>query len=117
MTHSSYTTLAMPAVPAASLPVLTAAELESDVVVQFPIFGIISYGDSYQLLLNDELVGDKVELPNPEPEEGTVLSLSIPVATELKEDGVYTVGYRMTTWPGGTPGDSPRLTIRVDRSA
>jgi hypothetical protein len=110
-------TLPMPSVPVASLPVLTAADLETDVVVQFTIYGIISYRDSFQLLLNNKLVGDKLELSDPAPEPGTLFSLSIPVATELKEDGIYTVAYRMTPWPGGTAADSPSLTIRVDRSA
>lgn len=116
MTNSSYNTLPTPTVPVASLPVVTAADLENDVVVQFPVIGLVRHRDSFQLLLNDELIGNRVEVPDPAPEVGTVLNLSIPVATELKEDGVYTVGYRVTPWPGGTSADSPRLTIRVDRS-
>lgn len=117
MSNSSYNTLPMPTVPVASLPVITAADLESDIVVQFPLAGLIYQRDSLQLLLNGELVGNKFEISDPAPEPGTVVSLSIPVATELKEDGIYTVAYRMTPWPGGTAADSPSLTIRVDRSA
>jgi hypothetical protein len=116
MTNKYPDILPTPTVPVASLPVITATDLESDVVVQFPLAGLVYHRDSYQLLLNDQPVGTPVEIPDPAPELGTVLSLRIPVATELKEDGVYTMGYRMTNWPGNTPADSPRLMIRVDRS-
>jgi len=116
MNNSCNSTLPTPYIPIASLPVITAAELETDIVIQFAVDGIISHGDSFQLLLNDELVGNKLVLPNPAPEPCTVFSLTIPVATELKESGIYTVAYRMTPWMGGKPADSPPITIRVDRS-
>jgi hypothetical protein len=119
MKKSPFKTLPMPmpSVPIASLPVLTAADLENDIVVQFTVGGIISYRDSFQLLLNNVPVGEKLEIPDPVPDSGTPFSLSIPVSTELKEDGVYTVAYRMTPWIGGAPADSLSLAIRVDRSA
>lgn len=39
------------------------------------------------------------------------------LATQLKEDGSYDIGYRATSVIGGTPNDSAITTIRIDRTA
>lgn len=108
--------LPTPTVPVASIPVLTAADLEIDVVVQFPIEGSVLPQDGYQLILNGRPVGNRLSLPDPLPPEGTILSMSIPT-TEFNEDGIYTLNYQFTAWPGGTHRNSPYITIRIDRSA
>ena len=39
------------------------------------------------------------------------------LATQLKEDGSYEIGYRATSVIGGNPNDSAITTIRIDRTA
>ena len=92
-------------------------DLESDVVIIFSAWYSAEERDKYQALLNGQLVCDFESLPSPVPEEGGELSLVIPVATQLKENGIYTVGYRATTFFGQTPADSAMTTIQVHRTA
>lgn len=109
--------LSAPVVPVAgSDGLIKTVNLESDVLVRFPVWQGVEQRDSYQLLLNGELVGTMESFPNPPPEVGTELNLFIPVVKHFKEDGIYTVGYRTIGFPGGTPGDSDVTTIQVDRT-
>ena len=91
-------------------------DLESDILVHFPVWRGVEQRDSYQLLLNGERIGAMEIFPNPPPEVGTELNLLIPVHKHLTEDGIYTVGYRTIGFPGGTPADSDVTTIQVDRT-
>lgn len=90
-------------------------DLESDVIVEFPIWSEAQIGDRYQLRLNDFVVG-AVEVLETVPPIGTTLSLSIPVADELKQDGVYKLDYLVTGHPGGISKASHPLVIIVDRT-
>ncbi|WP_397448962.1 hypothetical protein [Pseudomonas sp. NA-150] len=107
--------------PAPTVPVadtdglIKLVDLESDVVINFLAGPIVVELDSFQVLLNGELVGDPVKMPAPVP-EGTELSLFISVANHLIEDGVYAVGYSMTTYPGNTRADSESTYIKIDRT-
>lgn len=109
--------LIAPTVPVADADgLIKTVDLESDVVVHLPVWYSAEERDTYQLLLNGQLVGNLESLPNPVPEEGTELSLIIPVVTQLKEDGVYTVGYRATNILGGASADSALTNIQVHRT-
>lgn len=90
-------------------------DLESDIIVEFPIWSEAQIGDRYQLRLNDFEVGT-VEILEAVPPIGTTLSLSIPVAEELKQDGAYNLDYLVTGYPGGISKASYPLVIIVDRT-
>lgn len=109
--------LSAPVVPVAGIDgLIKTVDLESDVVVRFHVWQGAEQRDSYQLLLNGELVGSMESFPSPPPEVGTELNLLIPVDKHLKEDGIYTVGYRTIGFPGGTAGDSALSYIQVHRT-
>jgi hypothetical protein len=109
--------LSAPVVPVADIDgLIKTVDLESDVVILFPVWYSALERDIYQVLLNGQPVGDFKSLPNPVPEEGAELSLVIPVATQLKENGFYTVGYRATTFFGQMSADSAMTTIKVHRT-
>lgn len=90
-------------------------DLETDVVVEFALWEGARPKDSYQLRLNGKLVGIK-EIFETVPPVGTILQLHIPVDSELKEDGPYTLDYEVIGFPGGIPSHSPSMTIVVDRT-
>lgn len=96
---------------------ISTSDLEQDIAVHFPVWLGAKSGDSNQLLINSTLEGMPVVIPDPFPGEGAQLTLTIPVNTCLKEDGLYAIQYRATTFPGDTPADSPITMIRVDRTA
>lgn len=109
--------LSAPVVPVADIDgLIKSVDLESDVVVRFHVWQGAEQRDSYQLLLNGELVGSMESFPSPPPEVGTELNLLIHVDKHLKEDGIYTVGYRTIGFPGETAGDSALSYIQVDRT-
>lgn len=110
--------LVKPTVPVADSidGLIKTADLDTDVIVTFPVWTGASFKDKYQLILNGDPVGEIGEF-DPLPPEGTLLTLSIPVSTELKEDGVYEVCHSTVGFPSGTVVLSPTTTIMVDRTA
>ncbi|MEE4811289.1 hypothetical protein V2K35_20160 [Pseudomonas alliivorans] len=90
-------------------------DLESDVVVEFPVWEGAQSLDKYQLELNGKLVGSQAKL-DPLPPEGTLLQLNISVADELRSDGDYALTYRITGYPSGSIQSSPPRNIVVDRT-
>ena len=92
-------------------------DLDTDIIVTFPVWFGAKINDSYQLRLNERLVGEQ-KILNPLPPEGTTLTLSIPVTTEeLNIDGVYELDYLTIGYPSGVIGQSLPVQIRVDRTA
>ena len=88
--------------------------LNSDIIIYFPVWLGAHLGiDTNQLMINGVLVGEPVTVP----EEATEFSLTIPLATQLKEDGSYEIGYRATNTENGVSEDSEVTTIRIDRTA
>ncbi|WP_080482353.1 hypothetical protein [Pseudomonas syringae] len=104
-----------PSIPVAQADGLIAVDdLNSNIIIYFPVWLGAHLGiDTNQLMINGVLVGDPVTVPD----EATEFSLTIPLATQLKEDGNYDIGYRATSVIGGTPNDSEVTTIRIDRTA
>lgn len=104
-----------PTIPVAQADGLIPVDnLNSDIIIYFPVWLGAHLGiDTNQLMINGVLVGEPVTVP----EEATEFSLTIPLATQLKEDGSYDIGYRATSVIGGTPNDSAVTTIRIDRTA
>jgi len=107
--------------PSPDIPVAQADGLIriSDLVNDVEIF-IASWSgaqpmDAYQLMLNAAPVGDKQALPNPVPEEGSRLRLTVPLES-LGQDGLYSVGYRIVSHPGGGSTDSAVTIIQIDRT-
>ena len=111
--------LVKPTVPVAD-PIdglIKTIDLENDIVVTFPVWPGAELNDRYQLVLNGKPVGVRGEL-DPLPEEGTLLTLSIPGGTEFKEDGLYELQHNTVGFPGGgTPTVSPATILLVDRTA
>ncbi|KQQ54985.1 hypothetical protein ASF84_14010 [Pseudomonas sp. Leaf127] len=91
------------------------ADLEKDILVEFPMWTGGQPRDAYQLNLNGKAVGEKITF-DIVPPVGTILQLSIPVANVPTEDGAYQVGYTVTLFPGGNLDPSPTTTIVVDRT-
>ncbi|MEB0042879.1 MULTISPECIES: hypothetical protein [unclassified Pseudomonas] len=110
--------LVKPTVPVADPNdgLIKTSDLDTDVIVTFPVWPGAAYKDSYQLHLNETAVGKIGEL-DPLPPEGTLLTLSIPVSTELKQDGSYELTHSTVGFPGGAFFLSPPTTIIVDRTA
>ncbi|EPJ79332.1 hypothetical protein CFII64_21175 [Pseudomonas sp. CFII64] len=104
-----------PSIPVAQADGLIPVDaLNSDIIIYFPVWLGAHLGiDTNQLMINGVLVGEPVTVPD----EATEFSLTIPLATQLKEDGSYDIGYRATSVIGGTPNDSAITTIRIDRTA
>jgi len=104
-----------PSIPVAQADGLIAVDdLNTDIVIYFPVWLGVHLGiDTNQLMINGELVGDPVTVPD----EATEFSLTIPLATQLKEDGSYDIGYRATNTENGVSEDSEVTTIRIDRTA
>lgn len=90
-------------------------DLTSDVRVEFPIWDSAQEEDAYQLLLNKIPIGIEKKLITVPP-VGTILTLDIPVDTELKVDGQYVLGYKVFTSPGQNTLLSFETIIQVDRT-
>lgn len=90
-------------------------DLESDIIVEFPLWEAARFKDSYQLRLDGNRVGELKEL-DPLPPEGTTLQLSIPIDTELLTDGHYTLDYVAINYPGSFITASKPITLIVDRT-
>ncbi|MDY7561017.1 hypothetical protein QN382_06385 [Pseudomonas sp. 10B1] len=118
MTNQPKHSLEAPTVPAAEPDgLIKVADLQSDIVVHLPVWrGAISL-DSYQLLVNGLTIGDPVQLPTPLPDVGSLLTRLIPIATELMNDGNYSIAYRTISFPGQNIFDSEMTVIKIDRTA
>ncbi|MGV8918362.1 MAG: hypothetical protein ACOH2R_11280 [Pseudomonas sp.] len=116
MSKSNKYMLSTPTVPVAEADgLIKLIDLENDVIVKFITGPMVMELDSFQVLLNGEPTGNPVTVPKPVP-EGTEMFLPISVATDLVEDGVYAVGYSMTTYPGNTRADSDSINIKIIRT-
>lgn len=92
------------------------ADLANDIIVEFPVWEGARLQDSYQLRLNGYKVGLAGQLV-PLPPVGTLLRLTIPVDTELKDDGAYKLDYVTIGYPSGVEQSSQIKTLVVDRTA
>lgn len=99
----------------ASDGLIKVVDLEKDIIVEFPLWELPAFKDSYQLALDGIRVG-AIGMLDPMPPVGTVLRLSIPVQSELQTDGPYTLQYATISFPGGNEVFSTPTTIRVDRT-
>lgn len=109
--------LEAPSVPVAdSDGLIKTADLENDIIIHFPVWQGARPGDGYQLLINGAITESAVQFTDPIPDVGSMMSLVIPVATELLQDGHYSIGYRSISFPGLNLFDSKITIIRVDRT-
>ncbi|MCF8986908.1 hypothetical protein GIW26_25565 [Pseudomonas syringae] len=111
-------TLIPPFVPVADEVdgLIKTADLANDIIVEFPVWEGARLQDSYQLRLNGDEVGLAGQLI-PLPPVGTLLRLTIPVDTELKDDGAYELDYMTIGYPSGVKQSSQIKTLVVDRTA
>lgn len=109
--------LAVPFVPAAAPDgLISLADSQDDITVLLETWSYSHAGDTYQLILNGEPVGLIEELPDPVPEEGSELKLTL--ATKyLEQDGVYRLAYKATNVLGQVSAISDSVPIRIDRTA
>ncbi|WNW10953.1 hypothetical protein RRX38_07220 [Pseudomonas sp. DTU_2021_1001937_2_SI_NGA_ILE_001] len=91
-------------------------DLQNDIVVNFPLWNLPQLNDEYWLILNGEAVGEPSVL-NPIPPNGTQMELTIPVATHLLEDGIYSLQYQTSSNPGSNDTVSKPTYLIVDRTA
>lgn len=91
------------------------ADLASDVAVMVTIWPGATENDEIRLRLNGEVVGDLAIL-GPDPEPGETIQIDIPIASELLQDGIYTLEYVVDVFPGGNATPSPTLLIQIDRT-
>jgi hypothetical protein len=109
--------LAAPSVPSAAPDgLISLVDSQNDIAVLTKTWSYAHPMDRYQLLLNGTLTGEVQMLPDPEPEEGSELMLTLP-KEELIKDGVYQVAYQVTSFPGGVSVSSSATSIRIDRTA
>ena len=108
--------LVSPEVPDAEQDgLITISSLENDIVIRLQVWKFSHPGDTYQLLLNGELIGSTQSLPNPLPPVGAELTLTL-AKEKLSDDGIYEVAYRATNVVGEVFADSPATRIRIDRT-
>lgn len=109
--------LAAPSIPVAAVDgLISLIDSQSDITILIKSWSYSHPNDKLQLVLNDKLTGDALLLPDPVPEEGSTLMLTLPKEDVVK-DGVYDVAYQITTFPGGVSVRSPATSIRIDRTA
>ena len=109
--------LAIPFVPAAAPDgLISLADSQDDITVLLEVWLSSDPGDTYQLLLDGNPVGPIKALPDPAPEEGAELMLTL-AREYLEQDGIYRVAYRATNVLGQTSANSDSVPIRIDRTA
>lgn len=91
------------------------ADLEADVEVAVKVWVGATEGDKIQLMLDGNIAGKSINLGS-NPEAGSIVTLKIPVSSELQEDGAYTLAYSVDVFPGGNATASPATSIQVDRT-
>ncbi|WP_426142029.1 addiction module component [Pseudomonas sp. DWP3-1-2] len=94
---------------------LPTALQSNPVPVTFPVWDDAIDNDFYQLKWDDTLIGEQAMLPgNPAP--GTPLALEIPVdVLNTAPDGEHKLSYISRRFVGGTPNESPAVTVILDR--
>jgi hypothetical protein len=92
------------------------SDLSTNVSVQLHLWSGAQPRDTYQLVLNGTLLGEKKMLSEPTPIEGGKLELEIPIES-LSEEGIYEVGYEVVGFPSGQASRSAITHIRIDRNA
>lgn len=111
----TYKSLASPRIPAVEPDgLIKTLVLENDLVVMIVVPDFVRTGDSYQLLLNNAVVGPPQHFPIPMETESTVTTYVS--KDELLGDGFYEIAYRYISYPGGNIADSESTIIRVDRT-
>jgi len=109
--------LAMPFVPVAAPDgLISLADSQKDITVLLETWASSDARDTYQLILDGNPVGPIEELPDPVPEEGSELMLTVPLEY-IEQDGVYGVAYKATNVLGHASATSGSVTIRIDRTA
>ena len=109
--------LAAHSIPVAAADgLISLVDSQSDITVLIQSWSYSHPNDKLQLVLNGTLTGDAQLLPDPVPEEGSTLMLTLPKEDVIK-DGVHDVAYQITTFPGGVSVRSPATSIRIDRTA
>jgi hypothetical protein len=109
--------LAIPFVPVAAPDgLISLADSQHDITVLLETWSSSDAGDTYQLLLDGNPVGPIKELPDPVPEEGSELMLTVPLEY-IEQDGVYGVAYKATNVLGQASATSGSVPIRIDRTA
>jgi hypothetical protein len=106
--------LIAPSIPVAEADgLIKTDDLCGDVLACFPLWSGALPGDKYQLVLNELPVGTEEALLSPLPGTGAALKALIPLDA-IRADGSYSVGYRVTAFPGGGIRCSKSTTIRID---
>jgi hypothetical protein len=109
--------LAIPFVPVAAPDgLISLADSQDDVTVLLETWSSSDAGDTYQLLLDGNPIGPIKALPDPVPEEGSELMLTL-AREYLEQDGVYRVAYKATNVLGQASANSDSVPIRIDRTA
>lgn len=114
--NTQHRSLVSPSIPVAQPDgLIKTSDLINDVFVYFPIWEEARPGDSYQLLLAGLPVGVIKIISESAPSPTLELNLSIPIE-QLNEDGVYSVAYQITAYPGGGTVESNEKRIQIDRT-
>ncbi|MCD5978022.1 hypothetical protein ALP94_02355 [Pseudomonas savastanoi pv. glycinea] len=114
--NTQHRSLVAPTIPVAQPDgLIKTSDLIRDVIVYFPIWEDARLGDSYQLLLTGLPIGDVKLISESELDPNLELNLTIPIE-HLDEDGVYSVAYQITAYPGGGTADSNVKRIQIDRT-
>jgi hypothetical protein len=108
--------LTPPLLPAAAPDgLISSTALDNDLVVLIEVPDGVRDGDSYQLLLNNQLVGARQVFPCPAPPSGFKLRTHIS-NVGFESDGMYEISYRYITYPGGNIADSAPTRVWIDRT-
>jgi hypothetical protein len=108
--------LAAPTIPVAQADgLIKTNDLTSDVLVYFPLWSGSKPKDLYQLTMNGVAIGNRELIPDSDSATSIELSLEIPIK-DLNEDGSYSIGYQVTSYPGGGMAHSDTTVIRIDRT-
>ncbi|MBC3948721.1 hypothetical protein [Pseudomonas folii] len=114
--NTQHLSLVAPTIPIAQPDgLIKTNDLTSDVVIYFPIWKEAHLGDSCQLLLTGRPIGDMKKISESMLDPTVELSLTIPVG-HLNENGVYSVAYQVTAYPGGGTAESDVKHIQIDRT-
>lgn len=109
--------LEAPSIPVAGVDgVIKTVDLPAGIPIYFPQPVGAQPNDSYQLLINGVLAGNKELFPDPISEIGSTLTLIIHDTSDIENDGVYLIGYQIKPFPGLTPQDSAMTKIYIDRT-
>jgi hypothetical protein len=109
--------LAIPFVPVAGPDgLISLVDSQDDIIVLLETWSYSHAGDTYQLMLDGNPIGPIEALPDPVPEEGSELMLTL-AREYLEHDGMYRVAYKATNVIGQVSATSESVPIRIDRTA